>query len=73
MTRAEHLQWCKDRALEYVDAGQLSQALASLISDLNKHPETQGHTAIELGTMLSMGGKLSTPEQMREFILGCMG
>jgi len=71
MTRAEHLQWCKNRALEYVDIGKLSEAYASLGSDLGKHPETCGHPAIELGIMLMMSGKLSTPRQMRDFIEGC--
>lgn len=38
--RAEHLAWCKQRALEYLDAGNLQDAVASMGSDLNKHPET---------------------------------
>lgn len=41
MTRAKHLQWCKDRALEYVESGDYSQAVASMVSDLNKHDETR--------------------------------
>ena len=40
MTRAEHLQWCKDRALVYVDQGNFSEALSSMISDLQKNHET---------------------------------
>ena len=39
-TRDEHLEWCKQRAREYVDAGDLANAVASMSSDLNKHPET---------------------------------
>ena len=38
--RAEHLAWCKQRALEYVDAGDLTNAVASMQSDMRKHPET---------------------------------
>jgi hypothetical protein len=38
--RAEHLQWCKDRALEYVARGDLRNAMASMLSDLQKHPGT---------------------------------
>lgn len=38
-TREEHLAWAKQRALEYVDAGDLSYAVASMGSDLDKHPE----------------------------------
>ena len=70
MTRAEHLQWAKDRALEYVDAGDVQNAFASMASDLNKHPETQGHAGLELGMMQLMAGMLSTPAQMRHFIEG---
>lgn len=38
-TRAEHLTWCKRRALEYLDAGDLKGAAASMASDYGKHPE----------------------------------
>ncbi len=70
MTRAEHLAWCKQRALEYVDQDDLTNAWASMVSDLNKHSETEGHSAIELGMMLLMNGHLSTPLDMRKFING---
>lgn len=70
MTRAKHLAWCKERALVYVDAGDVSQAFASLGSDLSKHPETQNHVAIQLGAQLFFGGHLSTPQAMRRFIEG---
>jgi hypothetical protein len=40
MTRDEHLDWCKQRALEYLDAGDLASAATSMLSDLPKHPET---------------------------------
>lgn len=39
-TRQEHLQACKDRAMEYVNEGDLLQAVTSMMSDLTKHPET---------------------------------
>ena len=45
-TRAEHLAWCKQRALEYVDAGDLKNAVNSMTSDLNKHPETADYPAV---------------------------
>lgn len=70
MTRAEHLAWCKERALEYVDAGDLTNAYASMTSDLTKHPETEKHGAIQLGMMMLMSGHLGTPQKMREFING---
>jgi hypothetical protein len=35
-SRAEHLAWCKARALEYLDSGDPGQAITSFISDLGK-------------------------------------
>lgn len=69
-TRAEHLAWCKTRALAYADAGDAKNALASMTSDLGKHPETIGHVGTQLGMVLLLGGQLRTPEQVREFING---
>lgn len=68
--RQEHLDWCKQRALQYVDQGDLQNAFASLGSDLRKHPETERHAAIELGMMMMLAGQLGTPQKMREWIEG---
>lgn len=70
MTRAEHLDWAKKRALEYLDAGDIRNAYGSMISDLRKHPELEDHLAIELSLMLLLGGHLSTDFQMRNWIEG---
>ena len=40
-TRQEHLEWCKQRAREYLDRGDLANAVASMGSDMDKHPETR--------------------------------
>ena len=69
-TRAEHLAWCKQRALQYVEAGDVAQAYASMASDMGKHSETRDHPAILLGMQLMMIGDLSTPDKMRKFIEG---
>jgi hypothetical protein len=69
-TRAEHLAWCKQRALAYVEMGDTAQAFASMGSDLRKHPDTAEHPAIMFGMMLLMGGKLNDPVEMRKFIEG---
>jgi hypothetical protein len=69
-TREEHMDWCKKRALEYVDAGRLQEAFTSMASDLGKHPETAGHCAIQLGLMLMLGGHLDSRHEMRKFIEG---
>ena len=70
MTRNEHLEWCKERALEYVDAGDMSQAWASMASDMSKHKETATHPALELGTGLLFAGHLNDGDSMRKFING---
>jgi hypothetical protein len=67
-TRQEHMDWCKKRALEYCEIGDVTQALASMASDLNKHPDTKGHAGAILGLQLIMSGGLNTPAKMAEFI-----
>lgn len=41
MTRDEHLAWAKERALAYLNEGNLKDAVASMMSDLDKHAETR--------------------------------
>jgi hypothetical protein len=70
-TRSQHLQWCKQRALQYVEWGDNSQALASMASDLGKHEETKGSVSVcQLGLMMLMQGLMNTKHQGREFING---
>ena len=68
MTRQEHLDFAKKRALEYCDRGELQHALDSLISDLGKHPETHDYPLMESFITKWMNGKLGTQEAMRELI-----
>lgn len=70
MTREEHIKWCQSRALEYVERGELVDALASMGSDLDKHKETKDHVAMRLALKMMTSGHLNTPEKMRSFILG---
>lgn len=71
MSRAEHLAWCKQRALAYLDGeGNVGDAFASMASDLQKHPATANHRGMEIGLGLMMIGQLSTVHAMREFING---
>lgn len=70
MTRTEHLDWAKQRALEYVDAGDNLNAIISLVSDLRKHEELDSHTGIELTTSLITTGNLDTSEKVRRHIEG---
>jgi hypothetical protein len=64
------LAWAKGRALAYASQGDLSGALASIASDLNKHPETAGHAGVELMMLLAMGGHLKSVTEVRDFIEG---
>lgn len=64
MTRAEHLAWAKERALEYVIAGDVLGAIASMLSDLRKHPELEKH----MGIILFL--TVRTPDQAKRWIEG---
>jgi len=70
MNRTEHLNWCKQRALEYVKIGGLQQAFASFQSDMMKHDETANHFALQMGTMLLISGNLASQSQMENWIVG---
>lgn len=72
MTGKEHLQWAKDRALEYADRGDAGSAIASLRSDLGKHPDTAASASIvdELMLPLAMIGDFDRPGELRKFIEG---
>ena len=69
-TRAEHLQWCKDRANEYLDKGDINNGVTSMLSDLGKHPETQ----LKGGDPLSMLGMMAIMQvdlnQAKKFVNG---
>ncbi len=70
MNRTEHLQWCKDRALAYVDDNKLNEAFASFSSDMSKHVATENHLALKMGIMLLFAEHLNTPQKMRKWING---
>lgn len=54
MTRREHLDWCKQRAIDEMDFSKdPKQGLISMASDLRKHPETNDQLLISL-TMAQM-------------------
>lgn len=69
-SRKEHIEWVKQRSLEYVEKNDITSALSSFYSDMNKHPETQTHSGIRLATRLFGSGNLSTKEEMKNFIEG---
>lgn len=42
-TREEHLKWCKERAIRYLDEDDVETAIKSFLSDMSKHEETKEH------------------------------
>lgn len=70
MNRAEHLEWAKARVIAHCDAGDWQQAFASLVSDLNKHPDTRNHSGLALAMKRIAHGDLTDPEALRAFIGG---
>ena len=71
MTRDEHLEWCKKRALEYLDAGDTPQAFTSMMSDLSKHPDLKNHVGIRIGVgFIMLQGWINNPVEVRRWIVG---
>lgn len=70
MTREERLEFAKNRALQYVEIGDLKQAFASLGSDLNYETTRDCNSRMRLGFSVMFAGGMDTPEKMRRFIEG---
>lgn len=70
MIRSEHLQWCKDRALVYIQHGDIEQGITSMMSDMRKHPETDNKATASLSMMMLMSGRLKTRHEAEKFING---
>lgn len=68
-TRAEHVEWCKQRALALLDAGDIEQALTSMMSDLGKHDETKG-LAEAMAPMYMWVLMTRSESEARKFIRG---
>lgn len=54
MTRDEHVEWCKKRALEYLDRGDIKNAVTSMMSDMDKHPECRVNQALSMLGMMAI-------------------
>lgn len=68
-TREDHLEWCKQRAREYLARNDLMNAVTSMLSDLQKHSST----AFKPGTLdlLGMHAIMSgDPQTVQRFIEG---
>ncbi len=67
-TRREHLEWCKARAREYLERGDLDEAVASMVSDLSKHEKTADIQAGHLCAMALFAAQ--SPRMARAFVEG---
>jgi len=69
-TREEHLAWCKARALEELNNSSptaITNAFASMSSDLSKHEGTED--SVQICVLLGMA-HMDSKESMRRFIEG---
>ena len=74
MTRDEHIQWCKDRAIQEFDyyttpEEKWRNGVTSMMSDLGKHPETGG-SAIQALCMMQLMQRPAGRQQFVSFING---
>jgi hypothetical protein len=71
MTRQEHLEWCKERAIAEMDYYKdPSKAIISMMSDIRKHPETSSEALMALCTMQLMIRPKMTRQEAIDFING---
>ena len=67
LTRGEHLEWAKKRALEYLPQNPV-EAMTSMMSDLKKHPDLKDHIGMRIAPMFY--GAHNDPEEVRKWIVG---
>lgn len=68
MTREEHLQWAKDRAIEQCEKYSGFAGWVLFKHDMQKHDELKTHVALSLGDeMLKMFFNIANPESLRIF------
>jgi hypothetical protein len=70
MTRTEHLEQCKQRARVYLNAGDLPNAVASMLSDLSKHPETEKLAGPEFSMLCILAAANHNRELVQRLIEG---
>lgn len=70
VTRQEHLEWCKKRAMEAMTDGNIASGWASFLQDMADHPETKDHISLRMGNEMVFGGQINTLEEMKKYING---
>lgn len=70
--RANHLKWCKNRAFELLERGDIPGAFQSFVSDISKDNTTSSMIEIvqNLSMPLMLMGELNTVSKMRAHIEG---
>ena len=75
MTRQEHLKWCKERAIAEYDfymkndpKPALKNGIASIMSDISKHSETQSDSLKALCMMQLMSRPNMSRQEFVNFI-----
>lgn len=67
-TRGDHVRWCKQRALEYIEKGDCAGAVASMVSDLAKHPATE--SLVSFAALIGPANARQGIYETRRFIEG---
>ena len=67
-TRDEHLDWCKQRARECCERGDMLGALHSMGRDLKKHQDTARRPWIHLWLSSAKPHKISSKADVLKFI-----
>ena len=77
MTRSEHIQWCKDRAIQEYDyyaktepCSALKNGITSMMSDINKHQETKSEALQQLCLFQLMTKPTMSRQEFVNFING---
>jgi hypothetical protein len=71
LSRDEHLEWAKKRALEYLDAGDSRNAFTSMLIDMRKHPELENHIGNKIGVgFMMLPGWIDNMAEVRRWIVG---
>jgi hypothetical protein len=68
VTAEEHLRWCKEHALGYLDRGDAVGAVTAMCSGMRRHPGTANHAGLPLLVTLAAEGRLAGPGELRKFI-----
>jgi len=66
MTWDEHLAWCKKRAHEYLERGELLDAVTSMSSDVTKHPNGPKAGTPAVAMLMLVGAMSAQQGDIRE-------